>query len=137
MGNLLIIVQELLCASCIFENDVPKHITKEITGHKSDCVQIYKCTSDKLHEEVSHTVSKGGSEAKKIKLVKAESIKVEAKVDESEVGTLRMEQMIENMNKTKVEMHHQKFQQAKSRLSLKRFRKANRVTIDLNVNVTK
>ena len=125
------------CTSHVFKNDVLEQIIKEVTGHKSDCVHIYKCTFDKLREETSHTVSKFDSQSKKIKVEDVKNVKTEPQVQEKEVGALSMEQMIENVNKTKVELHHKKFQLARSHLSLKSLRQKNSVTIDVNVNVSK
>ena len=52
-------------------------------------------------------------------------------------GELSVDQMIENVNKTKAEIRHRKYMNARARLSLKKFRKSNKVTIDLNVNIKK
>ena len=54
------------CASRMYKNDVPEQVIKEITGHKSDCVWLYKRRSDKLREEASLTLSKIPTESKKV-----------------------------------------------------------------------
>ena len=41
------------------------------------------------------------------------------------------------MNKTKLEMRRRKFQNLRTRLSLKRFRNTKKVTIDVNLNINK
>ena len=45
------------CASRMYQNSVPEQIIKETTGHKSDCVRVYKRTSDNLRETASKVVS--------------------------------------------------------------------------------
>ena len=120
------------CASRMYENDVPEQIIKEVTGHHSDCVRVYKRTSDKMREHASLMVSKGESEPKKAKADLAE-----AKTEEHDKGTLSVKQMIENLNKTKAGIRCKKFMQACSHLSLKRLRSKGKVTIDLNANIKK
>ena len=117
----------------MFDNNVPEQIIKEVTGHKSDCVRLYKCTSEVLREQASHTVSNVKQESKKLK-VEVESVVLG---NEEEEGVTSVKQMIENVNKTKAEIRRHKFLKAKSRLSLNKFRSRSKVTIDLNVNVTK
>ena len=48
-----------------------------------------------------------------------------------------MKRMMDNIKKTKQEMWHRKYQIARSRLSLKRFRQQKNFTIDVNVNIKK
>ena len=58
------------CASRMYNNQVPEQIIKEVTGHRSEAVRIYKCTSDKLREDASNTLSNdvnvGGEKSVKI-----------------------------------------------------------------------
>ena len=116
--------QRAMCATCMYENDVPEQKIKEVTGHKSECVRAYKRTSDKLRENVSHTLSmsEGSSESKGQvgESSDCKKVKIEKK-DETKDGTLSVEQMIANVNKTKLEIRRKQFLKARSRLSLSRF----------------
>ena len=51
--------------------------------------------------------------------------------------TLSDDKMVQNVNLTKSEIRRRKYMIARSRLSLKKFKKDNKVTIDLNVNINK
>ena len=55
------------CASRMYEQDIPEQMIKEVTGHKSDCVRIYKRTNDNLREVASKMVS-GGEQNERVKL---------------------------------------------------------------------
>ena len=44
-------------ASHVFAKKVPEQVIKEITGHKSDCVCVHKCTSNAMLAEVSKVIS--------------------------------------------------------------------------------
>ena len=46
-------------ASRMYENNVPEQIIKEVTGHRSECVRVYKRTSDQMLENASKTISDG------------------------------------------------------------------------------
>ena len=117
----------------MFAKNVPEQIIKEVTGHRSECVRTYKRTTDKLREKASRTLSVQ-SQKKIVEVVRNETsdTKVEKIADD-----LSVSKMLENVNKTKQELRHRKYMNAKARLSLKKFRKTNRVTIDLNLNVNK
>ena len=96
------------CASRMYDKDVPEQLIKEVTGHHSECVRTYKRTSDQLRESVSHTVSKVAKISRE-QNVKGDDNHLESKVvvkDEvpEELGPLSMEQMIENVKKTKMEI---------------------------------
>ena len=123
-----------MCISRMYANDIPKQIIKGVTGHRSDCVRIYKCTNDELRERASHTL--GPKKVTGIKKVKKQP-KSEVKIKESREGELSVEQMENNIRKTKLEWRRKKFQNAKARLSLKRFRMSKNVTIDVNLNIKK
>ena len=121
------------CASRMFAKNVPEQIIKEITGHRSECVRTYKRTSDKLKEKASRTLSVQ-SQKKTVETVKS--------VESGEKNVfcteeLSVTKMIENVNKTKQELRRRKFLNAKARLSLKKYRRNNKFTIDLNLNVNK
>ena len=121
------------CASRMFANDVPEQIIKEVMGHKSDCVRNYKRTSDEMRQKASNTLSKQHVSNEKVKI---ESDSEGENNDQSE-GMLSVAQMVENVKKTKAEIRRKKFLNAKTWLSLKRFRRDNKVTIDVNVNIKK
>ena len=84
------------CASRMFTNDVPEQIIKEVTGHKSDCVHNYKCTSYEMREKASNTLSKQPDSNKKVPI---ESNSEGENNDKSE-GMLSVAQMVENVKKT-------------------------------------
>ena len=49
-----------LCATSVsrmYENDIPKQVITEITGHHSECVRVYKKTSNEMLEAASKTIS--------------------------------------------------------------------------------
>ena len=92
------------CASRMFDKNVPEQIIKEITGHKSDCVRVYKRTADHLREAASKTIS-GEGYSKKVKLEEESHIESDvAKTDDS-VELLSFNQIVENVNRTKEEIH--------------------------------
>ena len=106
-----------MCATRMYDNDVPEQLIKEITGHKSECVCTYKHTSDHLRENVSHTLSEVGKNSIESSVGSEENVNVKkVKIEEIECKkqpTLSMAQMIENVNKTKVEIRRKKFMNAK------------------------
>ena len=108
-----------LCATCtsgMYENYVPEQLIKEITGHRSECVRIYKHTSDKLKESASCTLCVQSQE----NVVKLKESGDNVTETESE---LSVQKMIENVNKTKKEIRRKNSKIRKTRLSLLRFRK--------------
>ena len=44
-------------ASRMYDNFVPEQVIKEVTGHKSDCMRLYKHTSDNKREHASNMIS--------------------------------------------------------------------------------
>ena len=121
------------CASRMYANEVPEQLIKEITGHRSECVRTYKRTSDKLKEKASRTLCINSQEGTS-KVVK----NAESDQNVKQNGTeLSVSEMVANVNQTKKELRRKKFMQGKARLSLMRFRKNNRLTIDVNVNLKK
>ena len=126
-----------LCASCasrMYDKNIPEQLMKEVTGHRSDCVRVYKRTSDQLREVASTTASVE-SQPKKIK-VDNDDVQVVSN-SESNVKKAKNEltysQMMQNVLKTR--------QQIRRRLptlkvkAKKLLQKAKRVTIDVNVNM--
>ena len=92
------------CASHMYEQQIPEQIIKEVTGHKSDCVSVYKRTSDHLREEASKTVS-GENCPKKAKTEVEETEESETICEfDCDANALTLAKMIENVNKTKEEI---------------------------------
>ena len=127
------------CATRMYENNVPKQIIKETTGHVSDCVRVYKRTSEDLKRNASEKVTG----------VKVDEDSLDVCTDEAEVKNekenvvatsdckpfeLSMSKMMENVLKTKLEIRKKLY--PKSRLSLRKYR-GHKVTIDVNLNVKK
>ena len=130
-----------MCATHMYDNNVPEQVIKEVTGHKSKYMRTYKHVSDQLRETASHTLStlESCSGVSKAEVSECSSIK-KIKVEENEAkkeGTLSVQQMIHNINKTKLEIRYKKFLKAKSRLSLSHFRQQKKLTIDVNFNISK
>ena len=108
-------------ASRMYQSNVPEQVIKEVTGHRSDCVRIYKRTSDDIRENTSNKI--GGDQ--KCEIVKNEE-KVELKSVKSEEGSetegdmklnalrerdresLSVCQMIKNVIKTRLEIRKRK-----------------------------
>ena len=44
------------CASRMYSKNIPEQIIKETTGHRSECVRVYKRTGDHLREAASKTL---------------------------------------------------------------------------------
>ena len=44
-------------ASHMYQSNVLEQVIKEVTGHKSDCVRIYKRTTDDIWEQASKKIS--------------------------------------------------------------------------------
>ena len=98
------------CASRMFQKNVPEQVIKEFTGHKSDCVHLYKRTSDQIRETASKTVSSDSIDSDKV--VKKEVVKSSKKVkkdSECKKEVLSYSQMILNLAKTKMELCKKKF----------------------------
>ena len=117
------------CATRMYDKNVPEQIIKEMTGPRSECIRVYKRTSETLQEAASKVVS-GEKCEKKIK-IDDESTDEEVSKDDN---VLSFSKMIENVNKTKEELRRKMF--PKSRLKARRLlNKAKKVTIDLNFNM--
>ena len=121
--------------SCMYDNNVPEQIIKEVTGHRSDCVRVYKRTSDHLRQAASSTVS-GESVSKKIKLEKSgeNSGKVESKVRKVGNKELTYSQMMRNVIKTRNKLRKKLMPRCK--ITAKNLvKRAKKWRIDLNVNI--
>ena len=44
-------------ASRMYNKGIPEQVIKEVTGHKSDCVRYYKCTSDDIRQNASNIIA--------------------------------------------------------------------------------
>ena len=105
-------------ASRMYQSVVPEQVIKEVTGHKSDCVRIYKRTTDDIREKASNTVS---GEIGKESEISVENVVSKPNSDKScnndtEVKELRerdkhnlsVVQMIRNVIKTGMELRKKK-----------------------------
>ena len=143
-------------ASRMFDNKVPEQVIKEIRGHKSECVHVYKCTSDAMLKTASASIGgngqvhdvEGDSDNEKIENLVCSDDKQRLK------ESLSACQMIKNVVKTRIEMckrnkkgvvsqiakkllNFNKMKLAKKQIKgLKSNNKtSDRLVIDLNVNV--
>ena len=120
------------CASRMYDKKIPEQIIKETTGHRSECVQVYKRTSEELQEAASKTVL-GQSSQKKIK-IDCDSSDVEEDDDSKDIDFLSYEKMVENVRKTKEEMRKKLL--PKTRLKARRLvKRTQRSLLDLNLNM--
>ena len=131
-----------MCASRMYNREIPEQLIKEVTGHRSDCVQQYKRTSDHLKEKASSTVSHCNDEPSTSRGVKRSKVEPVITLEEecsSEVKppVLSVDKMMANIDKTKEEIRKRRSTVARSRLSLKHSRNSNRITIDVNSNIKK
>ena len=152
-------------ASRMYNNNVPEQMIKEITGHQSDCVRIYKRTSDDVRKVASETISgvdvtkNESKEGLKQEGCDAECTENCESVDKyiSETDKKRLAeslsacQMIKNVIKSRIEMRKKMSNKSKvvrkvaNKLLKKRIKTSkkvsnlknakNRIVIDLNVNV--
>ena len=97
------------CASRMYDRDIPEQIIKEVTGHKSEAVRVYKRMSDHLRETASRTLGEVDLEKKQ---KECENKVVEQTGDSNEVELLSVDKMIENVNKTKAEMRKKLYQKS-------------------------
>ena len=77
-------------ASRMYQNNIPEQVIKEVTGHKSDCVHVYKRTSDNIREDTSKTIA--GSKSNK-----CQKVGDEQKVDEPETEKVCGDKEFENL----------------------------------------
>ena len=107
-------------ASRMYQSNVPEQIIKEITGHRSECVRIYKRTSDDIRQNASNVIGGGNqpnvdkSEAKNV----TESVtnsdceqenidKLLTEADRKRLGeSLSACKMIKNVIRTRMEMRN-------------------------------
>ena len=124
------------CASRMFDQNVPEQIIKEVTGHRSDCVRVYKRTGDHLRQVASNVVA---GESLLDKDQNAEnnvtSNEEEGKGEDcKETKALSYAQMMKNVIRTRGELRVKKFNRCKLRAK-SALSKAKRFTIDLNLNM--
>ena len=148
-------------ASRIFESEVPEQVIKEITGCRSDCVRLYKRTSDDIKMKASATICGSHSKETEGKMseessknecdgeTKSESIdsitgpKEKKRLEES----LTACEMIKNVIKSKMEIKKKTqrcvhlVKKVAKKLVQKHKKNAasklseNKIVIDLNVNL--
>ena len=118
-------------ASRMFREEVPEQIIKEITGHRSDCVRVYKRTSNELLEKASASI--GGGTKRKVeetepnvsnvteKKVKAAETKNEVRGDDAKknCSSLSAVQIIKNVIRTRMEMHRKTTKKVVNKLAQK------------------
>ena len=90
-----------------------------------------------MREKASHTLSDSNVGSSKSKVEQDKCSITTEEPSASKQVILSIDKMIENVNKTKSEIRQHNASVARSRLSLKRFRRDNKVTIDVNVNIEK
>ena len=109
-------------ASRMYENAVPQQVIKEVTGRKSECVRVYKHTSDSIREHVSNTISGKKcvkQDQKVLNVTQSESSNVETegdktrkdpikKLSERDRDSMSVCDMIKNVIKTKMEIRNTK-----------------------------
>ena len=117
------------CASRMYDKNVPEQIIKETTGHKSECVRVYKRTSEALQESASKTVS--ATESHKRPKLDIDSSEEE---DRKDIDFLSYEKMVENVKKTKEEMRQKLVKRSKWK-ARRLVKRAQRLSLDLNLNV--
>ena len=152
------------CASRMFSCQIPEQVIKEITGHKSECVRVYKRTNTEMLKTASVSICGENDVKKQENIANTElgqeirkSAGVSEKVKSVDEGcevcnskALTVAQMIKNVVKSRMEMRKKKFSRVVSKLAKKviKLRKkkigrkqkesgSNRekIVIDLNVNV--
>ena len=123
------------CASRMYDKNVPEQLINEVTGHRSDCMRVYKRTSDHLREVASTTVS-GESPPKKVKVDNVDG-QLESKEGICEVKKAKKKltygQMMHNVLKTRQEIRR-RLPTLKIKAK-KLLQKAKRVIVDVNVNM--
>ena len=150
-------------ASRMFDKNVPEQVIKEITGHRSECVRVYKCTSDAMLKSASNHIS--GTDVKvsqnELKIVESDKVQVES-IEQvaSEEDKIRLKeslsacQMLKNVIRTRLEMRKKSKKGVVSTIAKKLLNKnkrkgpqrrvksnkvssksSNKLVIDLNVNV--
>ena len=93
--------------SRMYQCNVPEQVIKEVTGHRSDCVRVYKKMSDQLREHASKTIV--GEEnlepvVKKRKVEQSESLDLSDEQKDRLKSSLSVCQIIKNVVKTRMEM---------------------------------
>ena len=149
-------------ASRMFHKNVPEQVIKEITGHRSDCVRVYKKTNEELLRKASSSIggndkcdgslarNDNGESSKKVEKVGVDNMTKIQKQRLSE--SLTAYQIIKNVVKTRMELRNKlrkpivsklakkvlSWQRGISRIKSKKNQKKEsnqKVVIDVNVNV--
>ena len=140
-----------LSATHMFDSDVSEQVIKEIIGHKSDCVRVYKRTSDHLLKEASDSITgvKGkGNDTKKIKSDDSDNISLMEEMKKCNKESLSACQMMKNVIKTRMELRKSKVKKGIKKVVSKIIKRnkqklvkkvgkvgpKGRIVIDLNVN---
>ena len=151
-------------ASRMFEKSIPEQVIKEITGHRSECVRVYKRTSNGMLKYASDSINGVTSGDKNVELKQDDVVCDDAK--ESSVSkllspgdskrlkeTLSNCQMIKNVVKTRMEMRQSRIRSVVSKMAKKILKskkekvakkqvkcnkvakECNNIVINLNVNL--
>ena len=93
-------------ASRMYQCNVPEQVIKEVTGHRSDCVRVYKCTSDQLREQASKTLVGENieSDVKRPKIDHNDSLDLNEDQKERLQSSLSACQIIKNVVRTRMKM---------------------------------
>ena len=146
-------------ASRMFARQVPEQIIKEITGHRSECVRVYKKTNSEILKNASECISgdkvgetgKSGSETGKLvsDAVHTKKVQNETEKKGGVKSLLSVTQMIKNVIKSRMEWKRKSVKGSLSRWAKKVVKcrkrksgrkhgeteKSKRVVIDVNLNV--
>ena len=144
-------------ASRMYQADVPEQMIKEVTGHKSDCVRIYKRTSDDIRKVASNTIA--GSSGVESEVNDTEGIVKDVqsvvkqevcsdkmlKFKKRDSESLSVLQMIKNVIKTRLELRRKKNQKVNKIVSkivkrpvhksVTKKNKGRNIVVDVNFNV--
>ena len=111
----------------MYQAHVPEQVIKEINGHRSDCVRVYKRTNGELLEEASASI--GGQKKRKVEEIDQKSNEVVVKkakiveVPHGDVGSVRDKeslsavQIIKNVIRTRMEMRKKNSKKIVSKLA--------------------
>ena len=149
-------------ASRMFHQNIPEQVIKEITGHKSDCVRVYKRTNKDLLQKASNciggvlTAESVGSDVTMKEVVKIDEKQECVKLSESQKERLNESlsacQIIKNVVKTRMELRKkqqkpvlrkvasrilkkQKRKKCKRKIGASKIGQNRTMTIDINLNV--
>ena len=111
-------------ATRMFVKDVPEQVIKDITGHRSDCVHVYKRTGSELLENASKSI--GGNENKNAKIDSENNKNLQSIGDlaceenrEKMKNSLTALKMIKNVVRTSMELCKKRVKRIVSKIAKK------------------